>query len=106
MIHGSGDQTRDLLHVDDAVDALVRAATVADGLQLAVGSGQQTSIRSLHRAMNAIAGQDSDPVPGAERPDEPGAVPVDPSRAKIYLGWEPFTSLAEGLTDTLTGGRR
>lgn len=101
VIHGSGDQTRDLLYVDDAVDALVRAATAADGLRVAVGTGTQTSIRNLYRAMAAVMGSHSDPVPGAARPDEPGAVEVDPSRALMYLGWEPFTPLAEGLTDTL-----
>ena len=101
VIHGTGDQTRDLLHVDDAVDALDKAGTAGSGLQLAVGTGRQTSIRNLHRALVAILGVDGEVVPGAERDGEPGAVPVDPSRAKMYLGWEPFTDLAVGLTDTL-----
>lgn len=101
VIHGTGEQTRDFLYVDDAVDALVKAATAADGLRIAVGTGTQTSIRSLHRAMAAVMGSTAEPVPGAGRADEPGAVDVDPSRAGIYLGWEPFTPLAEGLTDTL-----
>ena len=101
VLHGSGEQTRDLLHVDDAVDALDKAATAGAGLRIAVGSGVQTPIRSLHRAMVAIVGAPSDVVPGARRPDDVDAVPVDPSRARMYLGWEPFTTLAEGLTDTL-----
>lgn len=101
VIHGSGDQTRDLLYVDDAVDALVRAATAGDGLRVAVGTGTQTSVRNLFRAMAAVMGSDIEPVPGAARSDEPGAVEVDPSRAQMYLGWEAFTPLAEGLTDTL-----
>lgn len=101
VLHGSGDQTRDLLYVDDAVDALVKASTAADGLRIAVGTGVQTPIRNLHRAMAAVIGSDVEPVPGAERPGEPGAVPVDPARARMYLGWEPFTPLAEALTDTL-----
>ena len=44
-------------------------------------------------------------VHGAERAGENGTVPVDPSRAKLNLGWEPFTELAAGLTDVLAGGR-
>ena len=103
VVHGTGDQTRDLLYVDDAVDALDKAASAGDGLRIAVGTGSQTSVRSLHRALVAIVGPDPDPelVHGAERPDEPGTVPVDPARARMYLGWEPFTALAEGLTDTV-----
>ena len=106
VVHGSGDQTRDLLYVDDAVDALAKAIDRGDGLRLAVGTGSQTSVRSLYRAMAAVAGVTDDPVPGAARPDEPGAVPADPSRAKLYLGWEPFTTLAEGLTDTMVSASR
>ncbi len=101
VLHGSGEQTRDLLFVDDAVDALVRAATAGDGLRIAVGTGTQTSVRSLVRAMAAIMGSEAEPVAGPARPDEPGAVVVDPARSEMYLGWRPFTPLAEALTDTL-----
>jgi UDP-glucose 4-epimerase len=107
VVHGSGEQTRDLLYVDDAVDAFDKAASAGAGLRIAIGTGVQTSVRNLHRAMVAIVGPDDEPevVPGASRPDEPGAVPVDPSRARMYLGWEPFTPLAEGLADTLVAVR-
>ena len=101
VVHGSGDQTRDLLYIDDAVDALMKAATSADGLSVDVGTGRQTSIRNLHAALAAMVGLDDEPVPGAARDDEPGAVVVDPSRAELYLGWSAFTPLAEGLTDAV-----
>lgn len=105
VIHGSGEQTRDLLYVDDAVDALVKASTSADGLRIAVGTGIQTSIRNLHKAMAAVIGSAVEAVSGAGRPDEPGSVVVDPARAAIYLNWASFTPLAEGLTDTLVSAR-
>ena len=101
VLHGGGRQTRDLLFVDDAVDALDKATGAADGLQIAVGTGVQTSVRNLYRAMAAIVGSAEEPVDGAARPADPDAVPVDPARARMYLGWQPFTELAEGLTDTL-----
>jgi UDP-glucose 4-epimerase len=101
VIHGSGDQTRDLLYVDDAVDALVKAASAGDGLRLAVGTGTSTSIANLYRAVAAIVGSDAEPVPGAPRPEEPGDVRADPARARIYLGWSAFTALPEGLADTV-----
>lgn len=101
VLHRGGTQTRDLLYVDDAVDALVKAVDRGDGLEVGVGTGTQTAIVDLHRAMAAIVGADVEPVPGAARPDDPDAVVVDPERARIYLGWEPWTPLAEGLTDTI-----
>lgn len=100
VIHGGGEQTRDLLFVDDAADALCRALDKGDGLTVDVGTGHQTSIASLYRALAAIAGVDAEAVPGALRPGEPGSVPVDPARARMYLGWEPYTDLAEGLAET------
>lgn len=101
VIHGSGDQSRDLLYVDDAVDALVKASTSGDGLTVDVGTGRQTTVASLHAALAAMVGSDQEAVPGAPRDGEPGAVPVDPARAELYLGWKAFTPLAEGLTDAV-----
>lgn len=101
VVHGTGEQTRDLLYVDDAVDALVKAAATADGLTVDAGTGRQTSIRNLERALAAMIGGDLEAIPGAAQPDEPGQVEVDPERARIYLGWEAFTPLAEGLTDAV-----
>ncbi len=101
VVHRGGEQTRDLLYVDDAVDALVKAADHGDGLQVEVGTGVQTSIGDLYRAMAAVVGTDAEPVPGAARPDDPDAVPIDPARAELYLGWVSWTALAEGITDTI-----
>lgn len=101
VVHGDGTQRRDLLFVIDAVDALMRAAVRADGLRLQIGTGEPTSIERLHKAMAAIAGDESEVVPGAARAEEPGTVVADPERARMYLGWSAFTPLAEALTETL-----
>lgn len=101
VLHGGGEQTRDLVFVHDCVDALVRCVEAGDGLSIDVGTGAQTPILKLYRAMAAIVGTDDEPVPGAQRDDEPGAVPVDPARAHMYLGWEPFTPLADALAETV-----
>lgn len=101
VIHGSGEQRRDLVFVDDAVDALCRAADAADGLTIEVGTGTQVSIAELYQAMAAVAGTDEPPVPGAGRPDEREEVAADPARASLYLGWRWFTDLAAGLAATV-----
>lgn len=101
VVHGSGQQTRDLVYVDDVVDALAAAAHAGDGLTLGVGTGTATSIVDLHRTMSAIAASQEEPVAGAERPADVAEVVVDPARAGIYLGWKPFTPLRDGLAATI-----
>jgi UDP-glucose 4-epimerase len=94
-LHGDGRQTRDFLYVDDAVDALVRAATRGGGLVVNIGSGVSTSIRDLWAMM---AGPDSQPAKAApRRPNDVDRFAVSPTRARIHLAWAPWTELAVGL---------
>lgn len=92
-ITGDGRQTRDLLFVDDAVDALARAANRGGGLVINAGTGEQTSVKDLWR----LLGGTSDPVPAPGRVDELMRFAVSPVRARIHLGWSPWTSVDEGL---------
>jgi hypothetical protein len=99
---------RDWLYVDDAVDAVLRAAGErADGRRLNVGSGRGVSVAALHEAVCAVAGR-----PGLvpERaPAIPGELPslvLEVGAARRALGWEPFTPLEKGLAARPRGRRR
>jgi UDP-glucose 4-epimerase len=94
-IDGDGRQTRDFVYVDDAVEALSRAAGRGGGLVVNVGTGTATPIRDLW-AM--IAGPDGLPPVHAPEPDgEIGRLALSPARARIQLAWAPWTDLATGL---------
>lgn len=101
VVHGDGAQARDLLYVDDAVDALVRAIAHGDGVTVEVGTGAPTSVADLQAAVARATGTAVEAVAGERRAHEPGEVTVDPRRAASLLGWEPWTSLEEGLAQTL-----
>jgi UDP-glucose 4-epimerase len=105
VVHGDGTQARDLLYVDDAVDALVRALDRADGAVVEVGSGEATTIAELQVAVARAAGVECPQVPGERRPHEPGRVVTDPRRAATLLGWEQWTSLDDGLSHTVAVAR-
>ena len=102
VIHGDGKQTRDFLYVDDAVDAASRACTKGDGLLLHVGSGLQTSIKDLWALIgeNAPATLDAKANRGVQRMSLSG------SRARLHLGWSPWTSLSDGLSATTQAVKR
>jgi UDP-glucose 4-epimerase len=95
-----GDQrlTRDLLYVDDAVDAFVRAGTRGSGLVVNIGTGVQTGLRDLHR----LCSGGSSPPPVAVPPSGPAPVrfALSPVRARIHLGWAPWTTLVDGIALT------
>ena len=95
VLHGEGRQTRDLLFVDDAVDALVRAGEKGSGLVINIGTGEQTTLRDLW----AMIEPDGTIVPdaGPPRPDDLLRFAVSPVRARIHLGWSPWTDVPTGL---------
>jgi len=95
---GDERQTRDLLYVDDAVDALVRATTRGSGLVVNVGTGVQTSFRDLHRM--CCGDLAPPPVVGAAEAGLPPRFALSPVRARIHLGWAPWTPLADGIEAT------
>jgi UDP-glucose 4-epimerase len=93
---GDGRQTRDFVYVDDVVDALVRAGERGSGLLINIGTGTQTTLRDLWREVSGGAG--AEPESGSPRPDDLPRFAVSPVRARIHLGWSPWTTLDEGIT--------
>ncbi len=105
-IFGDGEQTRDFVYVDDVVDAFVRASTRGGGLVCNVGTGRETSVNELYRAMAAEAGVDAPPEYAPARPGELKRSSLDIARAGIQLGWRPWTELGEGTRAVLDVARR
>jgi len=101
-IFGDGRQTRDFVYVDDVVDAFVRAADRGSGLTCNIGTGVETSVNELYATMAAAAGVDEPPIHAPARPGELARSALDPTRAGIHLGWEPWTDLRTGVTEVLT----
>ena len=102
VFEGDGRQTRDFVYIDDVVDALVRASERSSGLVINVGTGVQTSIRDLWAQISGGAGPD--PIHAPARPDDLIRFAVSAVRARIHLGWSPWTSLDTGLARVRSGG--
>jgi len=107
IAEGGPSRTVDLVYVDDAVDALVRAARRGSGLLVNVGSGTETSLAAVLGSASVAAGTVTAPLVEAPLPVGVGArACLDRGRASIHLGWRPWTSLADGLAATLAWHRR
>ncbi len=100
-VFGDGEQTRDFVYVDDVVDAFVRAADKGGGLIFNIGTGSETSVNRLYATMAGAAGVAAKAEHAPERPGELRRSALDPSRAGIHLGWKPWTTLDEGVSEVL-----
>ncbi|MDQ1437927.1 MAG: UDP-glucose 4-epimerase [Acidimicrobiaceae bacterium] len=103
-IFGDGGQTRDFVYVDDVVDAFARAADKAGGLLLNIGTGVETSVLELYRAMVEALSMDPDEMAAEHAPARVGELQrsaLDPSRAGIHLGWKPWTEIPDGTRNVL-----
>jgi UDP-glucose 4-epimerase len=101
-IFGDGEQTRDFVYVDDVVDAFVRAAERGSGLLCNIGTGVETSVNHLYETMAAAAGVDERADHAPARTGELARNALDPGRARIHLGWRPWTDLATGTAEVIT----
>ena len=92
----------DFVWVDDAVDAIVRAARHAHehpGAIWNVGSGVQTTLEELVTLARKLFGVETEPGWGsmAARPWDTDCWQANPARARVELDWEAVTSLDDGL---------
>jgi UDP-glucose 4-epimerase len=104
-IYGDGEQVRDYLYVDDAVQGLLLAHDVGLVGPLTIGSGVSISVNDLRQLVESVTGVPL-PAPHVEaRPGEMPAVRVRIDTAR-RLGFRPARSLAEGLLATWEDFRR
>ncbi|MDE2426600.1 MAG: NAD-dependent epimerase/dehydratase family protein [Elusimicrobia bacterium] len=104
-IYGDGGQKRDVIFIDDLVDAFLAAATTpaAAGQIFNAGSGQTAALREIAAAAIATAGKgriEHVEWPAAEQQMETGDFIVDITKARRLLRLGPATTLAEGLRKT------
>ena len=107
MLHGSGRQVRDFIHVSDAVEATMLAGEVerASGMALNVGTGKATSILTLADQVTKLSGAvKSRKRFGKPRPGDTIRSCADTSKARSILGFEAKIQLEDGLKALMRSG--
>jgi len=101
-VFGNGKQTRDYIYVGDVVAAMLAAASSDATGPFNVGTGVETDVLELVRALAELGGTEGfEPEFAPPRTGEVQRISIDPGRAKRELGWEAQTGLDEGLRVTL-----
>lgn len=103
-IYGDGTQTRDFVHVEDVVSALLAAP--GSGGVFNVGSGVATSVAELHAQCRSVAGDDRPPRLEPPREGDVLHSVLDVGLIEQRLGWRPRVPLGDGLRRTWDWLRR
>jgi UDP-glucose 4-epimerase len=110
-VFGDGRILRDFLYVEDLIECLLMVAATdrAYGVVFNVGTGVPVNFIDLATKISEIAatGRPSFKEFTKERKEvEPGDYYADISKIKKVVGWEPKTSLEEGIKRTIDFYRR
>ena len=105
-IHGDGTQSRDFTHVDNVVDANVRALeSLVSGVSLNIACGQSHTLLDLVKAISALSGRPLQTAFGPPREGDIRHSRADISRAASEIGYCPNVTFENGLQRTFEGYR-
>ena len=101
-IYGDGKQVRDLLWVDDLVEAFrlaIEKRSTLSGMILNLGGGRHNSMSILELlALIRQNGLELQPRMAGWRPGDQKIFLSDTTRAQVVLGWKPAVSPGEGVS--------
>jgi UDP-glucuronate decarboxylase len=103
----SGEQVRDYIHIEDAADAVVAAATSSLTGPVNICTGQPTTIRAIAETIGRELGR-PDLLRFGARPSDPNDPPVilgDNGKLVDATGWRSRFDLESGLKQTIAWWR-
>ena len=106
-IYGDGNQTRDFIYIEDLVEAIILSLEKPDigGEVFQIATHREHTVGEVAETLNRLAekhlGQQSEIVYEKERKGEVRRNYSDISKARRMLGFEPETTLEDGLEETV-----
>jgi len=102
-LYGNGNQTRAFCYVDDLIEGFLALMAAPDEVTGPVNLGNpvETSVGELAELVVALTGSHSSVVYRPLPVDDPVQRCPDITQARTVLGWEPHTTLSDGLGRTI-----
>ncbi len=97
-VYGFGHPTRDYVHVDDVVRAMLAASGKPGVFNIA--TGEETDVMQIFTVLREAVGTSVEPKLAPLRPGELERSCMDPARARRELGWQAAIPLRQGLLRT------
>ncbi len=101
-IFGSGDKTRDYIHVSDVVAANLLAMEQGNNASYNIGTGVETSDQEMFDTLAKVLGYSGNPIYAPVRTGEVYRICLDATKAQKELCWPAQLSLEEGLLQTVS----
>lgn len=102
-VWGTGDDIRDVIYIDDFVDAVMLSMEKMDTYDpVNIGLGKGYSLKEILKTILEVDGYANAAI--TYDPSKPSTIPVrlvDSSKSESALGFKPATSLREGLKKTV-----
>jgi len=106
-IYGDGSQTRDFIYIDDLIKAVLQAATMSDvgGETFQIATSRETTVGEMaEQLVQVLERRGFKGIQVVHTETRVGDVKrnySDTTKARIRLGWQPETSLRQGLERTV-----
>ena len=101
-VFGTGEQTRDYVHVADVVSALLALEASEDRGPLNVGTGVETNVLELAERVGSAFGRDDfEPEFAPAREGEVERTCLDTTATAERIGWRAERTIESGLQETL-----
>jgi UDP-glucose 4-epimerase len=100
-IDGTGEQSRDMLHVGDVATANIAALEKGSGGTFHISTGIAVSVNDLFRKLALLTDYQLEPNFGPPRKGDVFRIALDNQKARDELDWEPRVNLEEGLSLTV-----
>jgi len=101
-IHGSGEQTRCMIYIDDLIEACIRSLDLKNNTAINMATEEELSVMQMAQTILRLT--DRPLYQYIHIPDRPGQImkeQIDISKARKLLDWEPKVSFNEGILRTI-----
>lgn len=102
-VHGTGNQTRSFLYIDDWLEGTWKLLTGKDlgGSVLNIGASHEVTVMDLARLIKEMTGSNSNIVSIPPRDEDPRRRAADLTLAGKLLSWKPERDIRVGLENTI-----
>ncbi|MDP2741303.1 MAG: NAD-dependent epimerase/dehydratase family protein [bacterium] len=101
VIYGSGNQTRDFIYINDAIEALIMLAERGKNGIYNVGTGKEVSLNEIFKLVKYFLNVRISPIYKNSRDIEAKRSALDIKKIKKEFGWYSKTNIKGGLKKTI-----